>query len=163
MTETAGRPQPINDLYSRAILRHTAALGRLGQLEAPDGQGDAVSRLCGSRIAVDIALEDAVVRDFAQTVEACALGQCAASIVAQNVVGQDAPTLRGLRETMAAMLKANGPPPEGAFADLAILETVRDYPARHGSVMLVFDALVQALDTAQGKTDEPGHGRADEM
>ncbi len=136
---------PINALYTRDILRHTAALSRLGRLEEADGSADAVSRLCGSRIHVDVKMDDGRVSDFAQEVEACALGQCAASIVARNVIGTSEEELRSLRNVMETMLKRNGPPPEGRWQELAILEAARGYPARHGSVMLIFDALLDAV------------------
>ncbi len=148
--------EPINDLYSREILRHTAALGRLGRLEAPDGTGDAVSRTCGSHVIVDVVVNDGEVADYAQQVEACALGQCAASIMARTVIGASDDELRALRDRMLAMLKDGGPVPEGRFSDLALLEAVRDYPARHGSVMLVFEALVQALDIARKADSQKG-------
>jgi NifU-like protein involved in Fe-S cluster formation len=52
---------------------------------------------------------------------------------------------------MWRMLKENGPPPEGRFADLKYLEPVRDYKARHASTMLTFDAVVEALDQVEEK------------
>ena len=42
------------------------------------------------------------------------------------------------------MLKSDGPPPKGRFADLAVLQAVKDYPARHASTLLAFDAVVAA-------------------
>ncbi len=145
--------EPISALYSREILRHTAAMSRTGRLAAPDGSADAVSRLCGSKVTVDLTLDEGVVTDYAHEVEACALGQCAASIMARQIVGAEAGELRDLRERMRAMLKEEGPPPQGRWADLALLDAVRDYPARHGSVMLVFDAVVEALDKAEAKAN----------
>jgi NifU-like protein involved in Fe-S cluster formation len=47
---------------------------------------------------------------------------------------------------MTAMLKSNGAPPAGRWSDLAYLEPVRDYSPRHTSTLLVFDAVVEALD-----------------
>ena len=47
---------------------------------------------------------------------------------------------------MRKMLKAGGPPPTGRWADLAVLQPVKDYKARHASTLLVFDAVVEALD-----------------
>ena len=44
------------------------------------------------------------------------------------------------------MLKENGPPPQGRFADAGVLEPARDYKARHASILLVFDAVAEALD-----------------
>ncbi len=147
----------INALYSRDILRHTASLGRLGHLDEPDGRADAVSRACGSRVQVDVRLQDGVIADYAQEVDACALGQCAASIVAREIVGTPIPEVRALRERMRALLKDGGPAPEGRFADLGLLEAVREYPARHASVLLVFNALCEAIDRAERGAVEAGN------
>ena len=46
---------------------------------------------------------------------------------------------------MRAMLKEGGPPPEGRWKDLALLESVRDYKARQPSTLLVFDAVENAI------------------
>ena len=105
---------------------------------APDASATAYSKLCGSTITVDLALKDGKVADYAQELKACALGQASASILARNIVGATPEELRELRETMRQMLKENGPPPDGKWADLAVLEPVRDYKARHGSTLLAF-------------------------
>jgi NifU-like protein involved in Fe-S cluster formation len=52
---------------------------------------------------------------------------------------------------MIAMLKADGPPPAGKWADLRFLEPVRDYKPRHGSTLLVFDAIAEALDRIEAR------------
>jgi len=66
--------------------------------------------------------------------------------MARHVVGSSAEELFELRETMTHMLKANGPPPDGKWAEFAVLEPVRDYKARHTSTLLTFDAVADALD-----------------
>lgn len=136
----------LDDLYSQRILRLAADIGRIGRLPAPGARVSAVSPLCGSKVTVDLVMEGDRVTDFAHEVKACALGQTAASVMAAHVVGSDAAELRALRETMRAMLKEGGPPPEGKWADLEVLTPVRDYKGRHGSVMLTFDAVVRAID-----------------
>ena len=92
-----------------------------------------------------------IVTDFAHDVKACALGQASSSIMAQHVIGANADELRAVRETMLKMLKENGAPPEGRFADLKYLEPVRDYKARHASTMLTFDAVVDAIGQIEKK------------
>jgi NifU-like protein involved in Fe-S cluster formation len=74
--------------------------------------------------------------------------------MAENVVGATATELREVRETMRRMLKENGVPPEGRFADLRYLEPVRDYKARHASTMLTFDAVVDAIDQIEARRRE---------
>jgi len=137
----------LSDIYNNRILELAANLPRIGRLDAPDASATAHSKLCGSTVTVDVALgPDGRVVDFAHDVKACALGQASSSIMARHVLGADAGELRALRDTMWAMLKQNGAPPEGRWADCAVLEPVRDYKARHASTLLTFDAVVEALD-----------------
>lgn len=141
----------IDDVYNAKILGFAGNIGRLGRLPAPDASAKAHSKLCGSTVLVDLCMRDGVVTDFAHEVKACALGQASSSIMAQNVVGATADELRAVRETMLKMLKENGPPPEGRFADLKYLEPVRDFKARHASTMLTFDAVVDAIGQIERK------------
>ena len=135
----------IDEIYNAKILGFAGNIGRIGRLAAPDATATAHSRLCGSTVTVDIRMEGDTVADFAHEVKACALGQASSSVMARAIVGATPSELRAVRETMRAMLKENGPPPEGRFADLKYLEPVRDYKARHASTMLTFDAVVDAL------------------
>ncbi|NBN77279.1 iron-sulfur cluster assembly scaffold protein [Microvirga tunisiensis] len=136
----------LDDIYNARILDYAGNIPRLGRLAEPDATAKAHSKLCGSTVVVDLKLENGVVTDFAQDVKACALGQAAASIMARTIIGASSAELRALRRTVTAMLKENGPPPEGRFADFRFLEPVRDYKARHASTLLTFDAVVAALD-----------------
>ena len=138
----------IDDIYNRRILELAADIPRLGRLDAPDATARAHSKLCGSTITIDLKTDEAgtTVTDFAHDVKACALGQASSSLMARHVVGSGADELRALRETMRDMLKQNGPSPSGKWADLAVLEPVRDFRARHASTLLTFDAVVDALD-----------------
>ncbi|SEC22212.1 NifU homolog involved in Fe-S cluster formation [Rhizobiales bacterium GAS188] len=135
----------LNDIYNQRILSFAANIPRLGRLEKPQASATAHSKLCGSTVTVDIAMDGDKVSDFAHDVKACALGQASSSIMAHHVIGSSAAELRAVREEMRAMLKANGPPPSGRWKDLEILEPVRDYKARHASTLLTFDAVVDAI------------------
>jgi NifU-like protein involved in Fe-S cluster formation len=139
----------IDQIYNRRILELAADIPRLGRLDQPDATATAHSKLCGSTITVDLTLQDGRVADYAQEVRACALGQASASIMARNIVGSTPQELREAREDLRCMLKENGPPPGGKWADLAVLEPVRDYKARHASTLLAFDAVVDALEKAE--------------
>ncbi len=102
-------------------------------------------------MTVDVKMDDGRVSDFAHEVKACALGQSSSSIMARTIIGSTPDELRSVRETMQKMLKENGPPPNGRWADLKFLEPVRDYKARHASTMLTFDAVVDAVDQIEGR------------
>ena len=141
----------IDDVYNAKILGFAGNIERIGRLAHPDATATAHSKLCGSTVTVDIMMSDGVVTDFAHDVKACALGQASSSIMARTVVGASAEELRAVRESMRKMLKENGSPPEGRFADLKYLEPVRDYKARHASTMLTFDAVVDAIGQIEKK------------
>ncbi|MCX7297556.1 MAG: iron-sulfur cluster assembly scaffold protein [Hyphomicrobiales bacterium] len=141
----------LNDVYNAKILDLAGNIPRLGRLDHPDASATAHSKLCGSTVTVDVKLADGAVTDFAHDVKACALGQASSSIMARHVVGSSPDELRALRETVRKMLKENGAPPSGKWADIALLEPVRDYKARHASTLLTFDAVVKAVDEIEAK------------
>lgn len=141
----------IDDLYSAKVLALAANMPRAGRLAAPQASSEKVSKLCGSRVVVDVVLEDGRVVDFAQEVKACALGQASAAVLGAHVIGAGVDELEAARDALKAMLKQGGAPPEGRFADLKALEVVRDYPPRHASTMLAFEAVVDAAREALAK------------
>ena len=149
----------IDDLYSARILKLAANMPRAGRLDAPDASSEKVSKLCGSRVIVDLKLKDGQVVDFAQEVKACALGQAAAAVLGENVIGAGVDEIESARDQLAAMLKAGASPPEGRFVDLKVLQPVKDYPARHASTLLAFEAAAEAARTAFRMQAESGPGR----
>jgi NifU-like protein involved in Fe-S cluster formation len=142
----------LNDIYNKRIIELAGNIPRLGRLPTPDASATAHSKLCGSTVKVDLKMEGPVVTDFAHDVKACALGQASSAIMASHVVGSTADELRALRDTVRQMLKENGAPPQGKWADIALLEPVRDYKARHASTLLTFDAVVDAIGQIEAKS-----------
>lgn len=141
----------INDMYNARILEFAGNIPRIGRLDEPHASAKAHSKLCGSTVIVDLRVENGVVTDFAHEVKACALGQATSSVMARHIVGTSTAELRALRLQMIAMLKEDGTPPEGRFADLKFFEPVRDYKARHASTLLTFDAVVDCLDQIEAR------------
>lgn len=142
----------LNEIYNRRILELAGSIPRLGRLTSPDASATAHSKLCGSTVTVDLKMDGDTVSDFAHEVKACALGQASSSIMARHVIGSNAAELRALHEQVRRMLKENGSPPtKGKWADIAVLEPVRDYKARHASTMLTFDAVVSAIDKIEAE------------
>ena len=146
--EAFGSRSMLNDIYNKRIIELAGNIPRLGRLPAPDASATAHSKLCGSTVKVDLKMDGPVVTDFGHDVKACALGQASSSIMASHVVGS---TASELRETVRRMLKENGSPPQGKWADIALLEPVREYKARHASTMLTFDAVVDAIGQIEAK------------
>jgi len=138
----------MEDLYHGRVLELASDIPHVGRLDAPDGAATKVSRVCGSVVTVELNVKDGVVTAIAVHPKACALGQAATGVLAMNAVGAAPAEIRAARDGLRAMLKEGAAPPAGRFWELRHLEGVRDYPARHASTMLAFDAAVEALDHA---------------
>ena len=152
-----------DDIYSQSILELAAAMPRTARLAAPQATARAHSKLCGSTVTVDLAMEGDLVTDYGQSVKACLLGQSAASVMGREIVGSTAAELRAVGSAMRRMLKEHGPPPSGKWSDLAVLEPVRDYKARHASTLLVFDAVEDAISQIQAKGAAGARARRSEQ
>ncbi len=140
----------LNEIYNKRILELASDIPHGERLSAPDASATAVSKLCGSKVTVDVKLDaQGRVADYG-AVKACALGQASSSIMARHVIGASAEELHAVGAAMRAMLKEGAEPPRGLYdgkwADLEVLEPVREYKARHASTLLVFDAVEEAVE-----------------
>lgn len=136
----------LSDLYSQRILEIAGNPPPAPRLRAPNATARRTSRICGSSVEVDIVVEDGVITAYGHSVRACALGQTSAAIVAREIVGTGAVEFRELSGGVRQMLASGAAAPDGRWEDLRYLAPVRDYPNRHASTLLVFDAVVAALD-----------------
>ena len=139
------------DLYHNRVLELAADIPHVGVLPDADGSATKLARICGSTVRVDIKLSEdgETVKAIAVDPKACALGQAATAILAENAIGATYDELVEARDAMRAMLKDDGEPPRGRFWELRHLEGVRDYPPRHASTMLPFEAVLEAFETAR--------------
>lgn len=146
----------MDDIYNAKILEFAGNLPLSGVLEDADGSAEKQARLCGSRVKVYVKLDGDRVSDFSHEVKACALGQASASVLARHVIGASANEIRVARDAMHAMLKDGGEGPDGRFEDMRFLKPVKDYPSRHASTMLTFEATLSAIDEAVSKRQPSG-------
>ena len=149
----------LDEIYNTRLLELAAHIPHSERLKAPDATATAHSKLCGSTVSVDLMMSKDQVTGYGQTVKACLLGQATCAIVGRNIIGATSRELRKAGAAMGQMLKKDGPPPTGRFADLALLEPVRHYKARHGSVMLVLEAIEQAMAEIEGREENRGGQR----
>lgn len=134
------------DLFSDKLKEYSRAVREDRRLEAPDATVEKTSRLCGSRITVDLAMDEAeTVTGFGYAVRACALGEAVTAILAERLAGHSAAEIGEVSAAMRAMLKDDAPLPGGDWQDLEYLRLVRELKSRHGSVMLPFDAVEAAI------------------
>lgn len=136
-------------LYNREILRLAASIPLSERLADPQLSVKKTSPICGSRIIADLVFKEGRVERFGQEVRACALGQASASLMGQLIVGRDGAELVQARDELEAFLKKNGPTPKGDWSVLEIFAPAREHKSRHGSIMLPFDAVAEAVTKSQ--------------
>lgn len=140
--------QDLISLYSARILQLTTQIPHLGRLDGPCLTASARAPQCGSTVSVDVVLQGGRAVQFAQHVQACALGQASAAIFGAGVIGQSLDDITKLRADVALMLAAGAPPPPAPFADYAVLQAARAYKNRHASILLCIDATLAAMARA---------------
>jgi NifU-like protein involved in Fe-S cluster formation len=134
-------------LYSGRILALAADMPRTDRLENPTATAKKRAPLCGSTVTVDLEVKDDRITDYGQDVKACALGQATAAVVGANIVGLTIDQVKEGRDALFAMLKSDGPVPSAPFDALEVLQPAKEYKNRHASIMLAFDATLDALQT----------------
>lgn len=137
------------DPYTPDLIALAADIPHLGRLDAPHASARKVSRICGSELDLDVCMTDGAITDLGLEVRACALGQASASVFARAALGATLDEVRAARDGLKAMLQAGAPAPQGRFAGLTVLEGARAYRQRHGSILLAFDAAVEAMEAAR--------------
>jgi len=140
--------QSLEQLYSKRILALAADIPHTGRLDAPQASAKKRSPLCGSTVSVDLAVDGGRITGFAQKVKACALGQASAAILGARVIGSDRAAIEAGRAALLAMLKDDGPTPPAPFETLEVLRPARAYKNRHPSILLAWDATLEAFDAA---------------
>jgi NifU-like protein involved in Fe-S cluster formation len=140
----SGESDLIN-LYSGRILELATNVPYVDRLENPDASAKKRSPLCGSAVTVDITLLDDKITGYAQDVKACALGQAAAAVIGQSIIGRTLNEVQTARDELNAMLKQDGPIPSAPFQDLEVLLPAKDFKNRHASILLSLDATLDAF------------------
>ncbi|MDX3909950.1 MAG: iron-sulfur cluster assembly scaffold protein [Sphingobium sp.] len=135
-------------LYNNDILRLAVSIPHHARLADPQATAERRSPTCGSRVTVDVRLDpEGRIADLGLEVRACALGQASASLMAAHAIGQDIEALEEARDKLAAYLIGVGDD-LSFWPGLEVLAAARDYPARHASIRLSFDAIAQAAADA---------------
>lgn len=135
-------------LYNMDVLRLATSLADWPRLTGVHSTAEKRSVVCGSRVAVDVAVdEQGRVTGFGQDVQACALGQASAALLARNIMGRSADEIEDARSKLTAYL-AGADETVGDWPGLDVLMMARGYPARHASIRLPFEAAAEAAQSA---------------
>ena len=134
-------------LYNAEILRLAATIPHHERLSEPMATAEKRSPICGSRVTIDVAVDDSGrVSEVGLLVRACALGQASSSLLASNILGRTPAELAATRDALMAWLAREGDAPDWPGMD--IFTPALDYTARHPSIRLAFEAAAEAADTA---------------
>ena len=135
-------------LYNAEILRLAASIPHHERLAAPMATAEKRSPICGSRVTVDVALDDeGRVGDVGLLVRACALGQASSSLLATNVIGRTPDEIAAARDALTDWLAGSGTQPD--WPGIGIFTPALDYSARHPSIRLAFEAAAEAAAAAR--------------
>jgi NifU-like protein involved in Fe-S cluster formation len=143
----------MSELYNKDILRLAISIPLSARLTAPDVTVVRTSRICGSRVTADFIFASGAISEYGQEVKACALGQASCSIFGRHIIGQTRETMAPVVDAMRHMLAGDGPPPVDEWAELEIFLPAREHKSRHGSIMLPFEAALEAFDSLAEKSD----------
>ena len=135
-------------LYSRRILALASDIQHLGKLDTPTGSAHKRSPQCGSSVTAHVRMQDGRIAEFGQEVRACALGQASAGVLGQTALGRSRDEIASARDQLQAMLKQDGPIPQAPFDGLEALLPAREFPNRHASILLAWEALLGAIDAS---------------
>jgi len=136
-------------LYNTEILRLAASVPFEARLEGAMASSEKRSPVCGSRITVDVTLDDAGrVAAIGMVVRACALGQASAALMEAHAVGRSLDELEAARDDLAAWLAGERmSPPEWPGLDL--FTPALEHRGRHAAIRLAFEAVADAARQAQ--------------
>jgi NifU-like protein involved in Fe-S cluster formation len=137
-----------SSLYSRDILRLAASIPHHARLADPQATAEKRAPLCGSRVVVDVTTDgEGRVIALGQEVRACAFGQASAALMAAHAIGRTQTELVEACDSLAAYLSGNRDDP-GGWPGLAVFADARRLTARHGAILLPFEAAAEAAAKA---------------
>ena len=139
-------------LYSDKILKMAADPIYRDRLLTPDASATKRSPLCGSTVTVDINVENGVITGYGQDVRACALGQASSTIMGKAIIGCSLSEVQRACKELSEMLSNKGPTPTTPFDDFYILQPASEYKNRHASILLAFEATLDAFNQIEGQT-----------
>ncbi|KTT76722.1 iron-sulfur cluster assembly scaffold protein [Sphingomonas endophytica] len=136
------------DLYTPEISALAIGNPYPERLSDPAGSAERRSPICGSRVTVDVDLDDdGRVAAVGTLVRACLLGQASSTLMARHVVGRTPEEIAAARDALTAWLAGEGDMP--GWPGLDIFTPGLKLTARHPSIRLAFEAAADAAEQAR--------------
>jgi NifU-like protein involved in Fe-S cluster formation len=135
-------------LYTPELLGWTVRLAEYRLAQDLPLAGDARSPSCGSSLSMTLETNDAgAISAIGMRVSACAIGQASAAVFAEHAVGRATEEIAASLAEMEAWLRGEGSLP--GWPDLEVIAPARNFPGRHGAMLLPWKAALTALSKAQ--------------
>lgn len=144
-------------LYTNAILRLATETLNWPRLDSADVTVEQRAPLCGSNLLLDLAFDmDGRIEAVGMRPQSCAMGQASATLFARHAIDRNAQDMNKAHAAIQNWLRSkNDPDGMPDWPDIELLAAARDYPARHGAIMLPFDAAVAAFEKAAADKNDP--------
>lgn len=134
-------------LYTPEVLMLATGLVRHRWDDGLARQGAARSPSCGSTMKVGIDLDGGgrIVR-IGLAAQACAIGQAAGAIMADAAIGRGESDFARAEADLLRWLAGEGDLPD--WPGLGAIAPAREFPGRHGAILLGWRAVLQAFSDA---------------
>jgi nitrogen fixation NifU-like protein len=144
-------PEPeLDDLYRELILDHYRHPRHKGALDEATSKAEGYNPLCGDEIAVDLVVEDGVIKDVAFRGRGCSISQASGSMMTDAVVGTTREEALKLLNAFKQMMMAPEEEPEEDLGDLEAFQGVAKFPVRVKCATLAWHVLQEGLEQSNG-------------
>ncbi len=131
-------------LYTAEVLGLATGLSRYPLSDDLPLRGSARSKSCGSSLELGLALDsEGRIARIGLKAHACAIGQASAAIFAAAAEGVTLAQIERAEGEISHWLTDASPLPD--WPGLGAIAAARDYPARHGAILLAWRAALMAL------------------
>jgi nitrogen fixation protein NifU and related proteins len=141
----------IDELYQKNLLRLAANAIGDGTLDNPDAEETLDNPTCGDRITIQIRLKENEIRELNHQNRSCMLCQASASLIGKHAIGKNLEDILETRQNLQSMLHGAPLQDTSEWKELEYFNVVALHKSRHHCVLLPFDALIRALETANKK------------
>ena len=138
--------RPKGALYTPELLSLAVELADAPYDPAAPLLGEARSRSCGSIIRIS---SNRQLTGLGMQAQACAVGQGAAAIFLRHAGGRSREDITATLTALEEWLSGEGALPD--WPDLEQIEMARDFPGRHGAILLPWQAALDALSNSGGE------------
>jgi nitrogen fixation NifU-like protein len=137
----------IPNLYNDVVLDHIKNARNYRVIETPDRSAEGVNALCGDALSVYVRLDGDVIRDVSFQCSCCGISMASGSVMTEAVKGGTIAGARAMYRSFVRLLTATDElPTEVDLGEVAVLATVRAFPARRNCATLAWDTLMAALE-----------------